>query len=107
MRDGRQNGGHHPPAILGRAQRRQVDPETLRRIDGGRRRQKLCGERPQQMRLAVEQIRQRLHAQRPGDEIGHAAPGIANAARPPARIARAPLGEPPARRAREARRDQD
>jgi hypothetical protein len=26
--------GEHPPAMLGRAQRRQVDPETLRRVFG-------------------------------------------------------------------------
>jgi hypothetical protein len=45
------------------------------------------------MRLAVEQIGQRLRPQRPGDEIGHAAPRIANAGRPPARIARVSLCE--------------
>ena len=56
-RDGRHNGGQHLPEILDRAQRRQVDPETLRRVDGGeRRRQDLRGEGPQQMRLAVDQI---------------------------------------------------
>jgi hypothetical protein len=33
-RKGRQNGGQHLPAILGRPQRRQVDPETPRRVDG-------------------------------------------------------------------------
>jgi hypothetical protein len=52
-----QNGGQHPPAILDRLQRRQVDPEMLRRVYGSRRRQKLRRERPQQMRLAIEQIR--------------------------------------------------
>src|SRR5262245_26539606 len=49
------------------------------------------------MRLAVEQIGERLRAQRPGREIGHAASGIANAGWPPAQVARASLGKPPAR----------
>jgi hypothetical protein len=47
----------------------------------------LRGERPQQMGLAVEQIRQRLRAERPGHEIGHAPLGIADAARPALRVA--------------------
>ncbi len=56
-RNGHQNGGQHLPEILDCAQRREVDPEMLRRVDGGeRRRQDLRGEGPQQMRLAVEQI---------------------------------------------------
>jgi hypothetical protein len=91
-----QNGGQHPPAILDRLQRRLVDPKPFRRVYGSRRRQYLCGERPQQMRLAVEQIQQRLRAKRPGGEIRHAAPGIANAAWPAARVAGASLREPPA-----------
>jgi len=48
------------------------------------------------MRLAVEQIRQRPRSAA-GSEIGHAAPRIANAGRPPARIARASLRDAPAR----------
>jgi hypothetical protein len=57
-RNGRQNGGQHLPEILDRAQRCEVDPEMLRPVDGGERRQQdLRGEGPQQMRLAVEQIR--------------------------------------------------
>jgi hypothetical protein len=76
-RNGLQNSGQHLPAILDGPQRRQLDPETLRRIDGSRRPQELRREQPQQMRLAVEQIRQRSRAQRPGGEIGYAAPGIA------------------------------
>jgi|SRR6516164_443227 hypothetical protein len=59
------------------------------------------------MRLAVEQLRQRLPAQRPGNEIGDAPPGVADAARPAPRVAGASFGEPPARVAREAKRDQD
>jgi hypothetical protein len=58
------------------------------------------------MRFAVEQIRQRPLAQRPGDEIGNTPLGIGDAARPPERVARASLSEAPARVAREARRDQ-
>jgi hypothetical protein len=53
-------------------------------------------EGPQQMRLAVEQIRQRLRARRPGRKVGHAPPGI----RDPARVAGASLGKAPARIAR-------
>src|SRR5438270_627441 len=53
-RDGRQNGGCHLPEILGRVQRRQINPEALCRVDGSeRRRQELHGEGPQQTRLAV------------------------------------------------------
>jgi hypothetical protein len=54
------------------AQRRQIDPEMLCRV-GGRepRRQYLRDERPQQMRPAVDQTRQRLRPQRPGRKIGH------------------------------------
>src|SRR5947209_6511518 len=52
------------------------------------------------MRLVIDEIRQRLRAQRPGEEIGHPAAGIADAARPAARIARAPLRKAPARIAR-------
>jgi hypothetical protein len=65
-RNGLQNSGQHLPAILDGPQRRQLDPETLRRIDGSRRPQELRREQPQQMRLAVEQIRQRSRAQRAG-----------------------------------------
>jgi hypothetical protein len=44
-RDSRQNGGQHLSEIRDRAQRRQVNPETLRRVDGSeRRRQELRGE---------------------------------------------------------------
>jgi hypothetical protein len=60
----------------------------------------LRGERPQQMRLAVDQIRQRLRAQRPSRKVGHPPLGIGNAARPPPRIAGAPLHETPSRVAR-------
>jgi hypothetical protein len=100
-RNGCQNGGQHLSKILDRPQRRQIDPETRCRVDGSeRRRQELRGEGPQQMRLAVEQIRQRRRAQLPSREIGHAPPWIVNAARPPARIAGASLCETPARLAR-------
>jgi hypothetical protein len=44
----------------------------------------LRGEGPQQFGLALEQIQQCLRAQRPGDKIGHAPLGIADAARPTA-----------------------
>jgi len=60
----------------------------------------LRGERPQQMRLAVDQIRQRLRAQRPSRKVGHPPLGIGNAARPPPRIAGASLHETPSRVAR-------
>ena len=44
----------HLPEILGRVQRRQINPEALCRVDGSeRRRQELHGEGPQQTRLAV------------------------------------------------------
>jgi hypothetical protein len=106
-RNGCQNGGQHLSKILDRPQRRQIDPETRCRVDGSeRRRQELRGEGPQQMRLAVEQIRQRRRAQLPSREIGHAPPWIGNAARPPERIAGASFCETPARVAREAERDQ-
>jgi hypothetical protein len=99
--NGRQNGGQHRPEILDRAQRRQIDPETPGRLDGSeRRRQQLRGQRPQQMRPAVDQIRQRLRAQRPCDEIGHAPLRIGDAARPAPRVAGASLGEAPARATR-------
>jgi hypothetical protein len=56
-RNGRQNLGQELPEILDRAQRRQIDPETLRRVHGFERRwQQPHGEGPQQMRLAVEQL---------------------------------------------------
>jgi hypothetical protein len=100
-RNGHQNGGQRLPEIFGCAQRRQVDPKTRRRVDGSERRsQQPRGERPQQVRLAVEQIRQRRRAQRPGDKIGHAPPGVGDAARPAARVAGASRGEAPARVAR-------
>jgi hypothetical protein len=55
------------PKIFDRPQRRQVDPERRRRVNGNeRQRQELLGEGPQQLRLVVEQIRQRLRAQWPG-----------------------------------------
>jgi hypothetical protein len=76
-RNGRQNRGQHLAEIRDRAQRREVDAETLRRVDRSeRRRQELRGEGPQQMRLAVDQIRQRLRAQRPRDKIGHPPLGV-------------------------------
>jgi len=101
VRNRRQHGGYHPSKILERAQRRQVDPETLRRVDGSeRRRQELRGKGPQQIGLALEQMQQSLRAQRPGDKIGHAPLGIADAARLAARVSRASLGEMPARIAR-------
>src|SRR5258708_3875418 len=60
------------------------------------------------MRLAVDEIRQRLCAQRPGRKIGHAPLGIGNAARPAAPVAGASLGKAPARVARgRPKRDQD
>jgi hypothetical protein len=103
-RNGRPNPGEPRPDILERPQRRQVDRETLRRIDGAqRRRQELRGERAQQIRLAVEEVRQRLRAQRAGEEIRGAPLGIGNAGRPAARVAGASSGEPPARVARARR----
>jgi hypothetical protein len=103
--NGRQNGAQHRPAILLRAHRRQIDPNPFGRTAVGQgRRQQLHGERPQQMGLAAEQIRQRRRAQRPGHKIGHAPLGIADAARPASRVARASLGEPPACVARARRK---
>ena len=52
-----------------------------------RRRHELRGERPQQMRLRVDQIRQRLRRQRPGSKVGHPSLGIGGAPRPPPRVA--------------------
>jgi len=46
----------------------------------------LSGERTQQIPLAVEQARQRLRAQRAGEEIRDAPLGIGNAGRPAARV---------------------
>jgi len=67
----------HVTKIRDRPQRRQADPETGRRVDGTeRRRQELRGEGLQQMRFAVEQIRQRLRIQRPGRKIRQAPPGM-------------------------------
>jgi hypothetical protein len=54
------------------------------------------------MRLAVEKIRRRLRAQRPGDKIGQVLLGIGDSAR----IAGSSLGESPAR-VREVKRDQE
>jgi hypothetical protein len=100
-RNRRQKGGQHPPEILDRRQRRQVDPATLGRVDGSeRRRQELRGDGPQQMRLAVDQIRQRLSAQWPRRKIGQAPPGIGDATRRATRVAGASLGKPSARMAR-------
>jgi len=104
-RNGGQNGAQHRPAILPRAHQRQVDPNPLGGIAVGQgRRQQLHGERPQQMGLAVEQIRQRLRAERPGHKLGHAPLGIADAARPALGVARDSLGEAPARVARARRK---
>ena len=75
---------------------RQVDPDTLRRMDGNER----------QRGAAVDGNRQRLRARRPGRNPrvtargGQAPPGIGNARRPAARIAGASLGETLARVAR-------
>jgi hypothetical protein len=97
-RNSGKNARQQAPAILRSVQRRQVEPEALRRVDiRERRRQELPGERPQQMGLAVDEIRQRLRAQPPSGGIGHPPPRIADAERPAARIARAPLRETPAR----------
>jgi hypothetical protein len=63
---------------------RDALPGSMEVSGGGNR---LRGEGAQQMRLAVEQIRQRLRAQRPGDKIGHARLGIGDAARPAPRVA--------------------
>jgi hypothetical protein len=52
------------------------------------------------MRPAVDQIRQRLRAQRPGRKIGHSPPGVGNAARPTTWVAGASLGKAPVRIAR-------
>jgi len=104
----REDPGQRRPASFGCKQQRRVDPETLRRVNGcERRRQQLCGQRRQQMRLAVEQTRQCPRAQRLGNKIGHAPPGIANAGRAAARVAGNSRGKAPARVARAAPRDQD
>ena len=52
------------------------------------------------MRPAVDQIGQRLRAQRPGRKIGHAPLGVGNAALTAARVAGASLSETPLRIAR-------
>jgi hypothetical protein len=101
--------GTHPAGdartLGGRDLRRQIDPNPFGRIAVGQgRRQQLHGERPQQMGLAVEQIRQRRRAQRPGHKIGHAPLAVADTARPASRVARASLGEPPACVARARRK---
>jgi hypothetical protein len=57
------------------------------------------------MRLAVEQMAQRLNAQRPRHEIGDAPLGIGDAPRPAAWIARASFREAPARVARARARE--
>jgi hypothetical protein len=57
LRNPRQNSGQNLPAILGRMHRLEVDPEMRCWVERGRRRQQLLGERPQQLRLAVEQFR--------------------------------------------------
>jgi len=49
------------------------------------------------MRLTVEQIRQRLRAQRPCHKVRHAPHGVGDTGRPAARIAGSPLREAPAR----------
>jgi hypothetical protein len=101
VRNGRQNGQQHLRDILDRAQRRQVDAQSLGRVGRSeRRRQQLRGEGPQQIGLAVEQIRQRLGTQRSGHEIGYAPLGIGDAARPAPWVAGASFGEALARVAR-------
>jgi hypothetical protein len=102
--DGVPRGAQRPEKILRRRQRRDIDAEKLGRIDDGRRRQQLPGQRPQQIGLAVDQKRQRRRRERPRDEIGQAPPRVGNAARPAARIARTALDEPPARIARARRK---
>jgi hypothetical protein len=95
---GRQNGRQHLPEIFDCAHCGEVEPETLRRVASGeRRRQQLHRERAQQMGLAVEEVRQGLRAERPGDEIGDPPPGVADAARPTSRVAGAALQKAPAR----------
>src|SRR5215469_6046904 len=59
------------------------------------------------MRLAVEQVRQRLRAQRPCRKVRDAPPRVGNAGRAAAWVAGASLREAPARVAREAKIDQD
>src|SRR5215469_2272178 len=78
-----------------------IDPDIPRGVQWRkRRRQELHGKRPQEMRLAVDEIRQRLWAQRPGNKIGYTPLRVSDAARPAARITRASFGEAPARVAR-------
>jgi hypothetical protein len=88
--------------LIGR-QRLDIDAESFCRIDGGvRRRQHPPGQCPKQIWLALDEARQRRRGGRPR-EIGQALHRVANAARPTARIAGAPLDEPPARIARARR----
>jgi hypothetical protein len=47
------------------------------------------------MRPAVDQIRQRLRAQRPGRKIGHSPLGIGDAARPAVRMPELPFAKRP------------
>src|SRR5262249_23906296 len=73
-----------------------IDPDIRRGVQWGkRRRQELHGMRPQEMRLAVDEIRQRLWAQRPGNKIGYTPLRVSDAARPAARITRASLAKRP------------
>ena len=58
-----------------------------------RRRQQLQNERPQQMRFAVEQVRQCLPAQRPRHKVRHTPSGIADATGATLWVARAALDE--------------
>ena len=94
MRNRRQNFEQQLAEILGRVYRGEVDPETLRRVYGReRRRQQLQNERPQQMRFAVEQVRQCLPAQRPRHKVRHTPSGIADATGATLWVARAALDE--------------
>ena len=102
-----QDGLQCPPGILRGVNGGEVDTEPLGRVDlAGGRRQDLRRERPQQMRLAVEEQRQggvRVVPER--TDTDKAPLRVRNARRPAGRVAGTPLREPPALvpRARAAR----
>jgi hypothetical protein len=78
----------HPQQFLAVAHRPALDAEPLGRVARrDRRRQQLRRQRPQQMRLAVEQGRKPLGTERPGKQVGDAPPRVRDAARPAPRIA--------------------
>ena len=106
-RNGCQNGRQHLSKILDHPQRRQLDPETRRRADGSERwRQELLGEGAQQLRLAVEEIRQACALSGRAARSGTRRLGLGMPRGRPCGLPSFPWRNARARRAREATRDQ-